>query len=82
MDELEYLQVPEPATSITDVHNLIQVMKDGDLVCGGDDEDKLHEILSMAINIVHMNVSLEMLETAATYKDVMVGLRRSSIQKV
>ena len=82
MDELEYMQIPEPSTSVTDIVNLISAMAAGDLPVGGDDEDKLHDILSMAVNIVHMNMTMETIETTNTYNDLIVGVNRSMIKKV
>jgi len=82
MDEMEYMQVPEPSTSVTDVVNLVAVMAAGDVGMSDDDEGRLHEILSMAVNIVHMNMTMETIETTQTYKDVLVSLNRSTIKKV
>ena len=82
MDEMEYMQVPEPSTSVTDVVNLIAVMAAGDVGMSDDDEGRLHEILSMAVSIVHMNMTMETIETTVTYKDVLVSLNRSTIKKV
>lgn len=82
MDEMEYMQIPEPSTNVTDIVNLVAALSAGDIPIGDSDEDKLHDILSMAVNIVHMNMSMELIETTTTYNDLIVGINRASIKKV
>lgn len=79
MSDMEYLELPMQPTCAADLVNLSNMMQNDIPV---HDSDKLHEILSMAIDIVHMNMSIELIDTTNTYNSVITGLNRSAIKQV
>lgn len=78
-DEYEFLELPKSSSDITDITNLaITLEKDIPL----QDRTKINELFEMVVDIVHMNVSIELIETTGKYNDIITGINRASMKSV